>query len=278
MDFARILLVDADPAVHESLVSVFRSREWEVISAYRTTEAWARVQSTSFDVVLTSLSMSDMGGLDLLHRIHALRPETKVLLMGAESSSEDIIQALREQAFGWCSKPLAPRALAESVGQALRVSSWRGDIEVISAHPQWIDLRVRCKLEAADRLLQFLREMKHDLTLRQRDDIMTALRELLANAIEHGANSDPGKRFLLSYVRTARAVIYRVQDPGEGFSLESLCHAAISNPPDQPIRHSAIRAEQGFRPGGFGILMARHLVDELLYNEKGNEVVLIKYI
>ena len=202
MDFARILLVDADPAVHESLVSVFRSREWEVTSAYRTTEAWARVQSTSFDVVLTSLSMSDMGGLDLLHRIHALRPETKVLLMGAESSAEDIIQALREQAFGWCSKPLAPRALAESVGQALRISSWRGDIEVISAHPQWIDLRVRCKLEAADRLLQFLREMKHDLTLRQRDDIMTALRELLANAIEHGGPVRPGEAlpaFIYSY-------------------------------------------------------------------------------
>jgi len=32
------------------------------------------------------------------------------------------------------------------------------------------------------------------------------------------------------------------------------------------------------RPGGFGILMAKKLVDELLYNEQGNEVLLVKYL
>jgi anti-sigma regulatory factor (Ser/Thr protein kinase) len=32
------------------------------------------------------------------------------------------------------------------------------------------------------------------------------------------------------------------------------------------------------RPGGFGILLAKKLVDELIYNEKGNEVVLVKYL
>jgi anti-sigma regulatory factor (Ser/Thr protein kinase) len=38
------------------------------------------------------------------------------------------------------------------------------------------------------------------------------------------------------------------------------------------------REQRGIRPGGFGILLARNLVDELLYNEKGNEVLLIKYL
>jgi anti-sigma regulatory factor (Ser/Thr protein kinase) len=38
-------------------------------------------------------------------------------------------------------------------------------------------------------------------------------------------------------------------------------------------------AEQvGLRPGGYGVLLARQLVDELLYNEKGNEVLLVKYL
>jgi len=70
----------------------------------------------------------------------------------------------------------------------------------------------------------------------------------------------------------------RVKDPGEGFSLEEIQHAAIANPPDDPIRHQAYRDAQGLRPGGFGVLLARHLVDELLYTEKGNEVLLIKYL
>jgi hypothetical protein len=57
-----------------------------------------------------------------------------------------------------------------------------------------------------------------------------------------------------------------------------LQHAAISNPPDDPIRHMNVREEKGLRPGGLGILMTMSLVDELLYNEAQNEVVFIKYL
>jgi anti-sigma regulatory factor (Ser/Thr protein kinase) len=42
--------------------------------------------------------------------------------------------------------------------------------------------------------------------------------------------------------------------------------------------HATVRDEQAMRPGGFGILLAKKLVDELIYNEKSNEVVLVKYL
>jgi anti-sigma regulatory factor (Ser/Thr protein kinase) len=70
----------------------------------------------------------------------------------------------------------------------------------------------------------------------------------------------------------------RIKDPGEGFSLEELQHAAIDNPAYDPIRHALFREAQGLRPGGYGLLIARHLVDELVYSEKGNEVLLVKYL
>ena len=73
-------------------------------------------------------------------------------------------------------------------------------------------------------------------------------------------------------------VICRVKDPGQGFSLEEMRHTAMANPPEDPIRHNADREVQGLRPGGYGVLMARHFVDDLIYNEKGNDVVLIKYL
>jgi len=40
----------------------------------------------------------------------------------------------------------------------------------------------------------------------------------------------------------------------------------------------ALREAQGMRPGGFGVLLAKQLVDELIYSEDGNEVLLIKYL
>jgi hypothetical protein len=45
-----------------------------------------------------------------------------------------------------------------------------------------------------------------------------------------------------------------------------------------PLKHVDVREEMGLRPGGFGLLMARALVDELIYNQAQNEVVFIKYL
>ena len=70
----------------------------------------------------------------------------------------------------------------------------------------------------------------------------------------------------------------RIQDPGKGFLPGAVAHAAICNPEDAPTRHVEIRHERGHRPGGFGILIARSMVDELVYNERGNEVLMIKYL
>jgi anti-sigma regulatory factor (Ser/Thr protein kinase) len=156
--------------------------------------------------------------------------------------------------------------------------SWQNDILVVSASPQWVTLDVRCKIEAGDRATHFVRELEADLPLHVREDITAAFRELLFNAIEHGGNYNPKKHVRVSLIRTPKAVIVQIQDPGKGFSLDSVPHAAISNPEDSPIRHVEVRVEAGRRPGGFGILMSRNLVDELVYNQRGNAVLFVKYL
>jgi len=98
------------------------------------------------------------------------------------------------------------------------------------------------------------------------------------NAMEHGGHFDPEQYVEISYVRTRRMVMCRVKDPGKGFSLLELRHAAVANPPDDPIQHLACRQAMGLRPGGFGVMVTQHMVDELIYNEQGNDVLLIKYL
>lgn len=73
-------------------------------------------------------------------------------------------------------------------------------------------------------------------------------------------------------------VTCHITDPGPGFTLDEIPHAAIANPADDPIRHVAVREEQGTRPGGLGVLLAQRLVDELIYGQDGTEVILIKYL
>jgi hypothetical protein len=71
--------------------------------------------------------------------------------------------------------------------------------------------------------------------------------------------------------------VFYVRDPGVGFRRESLTHAAIANPADDPAAHIVHRQNKECAPG-FGLLLAGGAVDELIYNEIGNEVLLIKYV
>jgi CheY-like chemotaxis protein len=274
----RLLVVDDDPAVHELLAAVLRRPEWRIDSAYDGLQGLARVEARPYDLVLTDVRMPGLNGLELLHRIREIRPDAKVMVMTAENTPANIVRAIREQAFSYFSKPFSPSAVADMIADAVDTRHWQDDIEVLSASPQWISLRLRCKMETADRLMQFVRELEMDIASNERENIASAFRELLMNAIEHGGESDPQKRVQVTYIRTSRAIVYLIQDPGKGFSFDEIDHAAIANPPDEPARHLEIRAEKGVRPGGFGILLTRNLVDELIYSEKGNEVLFIKYL
>ena len=209
--------------------------------------------------------------------MRAIRPEAQVIVTG-DANPERVLEAIRERAFSYLHKPLTSSVVTDLVQQALDAHSGKDDIRIISARPDWITLDVRCRLETAERTTHFLKEMLADLPAHSTEDILAAFRELLMNAIEHGGKSNPKKRTRVSLLRTSKALIVHIHDPGPGFSLDLLPHAAISNPVDSPIRHVEIRAEEGRRPGGFGILMTRNLVDDLLYNERPNAVLFVKYL
>jgi anti-sigma regulatory factor (Ser/Thr protein kinase) len=110
------------------------------------------------------------------------------------------------------------------------------------------------------------------------ESLSYAFRELLTNAIEWGGKLDPNRTVRIACLRTPRMLMYRIADPGEGFNMNELPHAAVGQPPEDPIAHMQVREEKGIRPGGFGLLTVRQSVDELIYNEKRNEVVFVKYL
>jgi anti-sigma regulatory factor (Ser/Thr protein kinase) len=184
---------------------------------------------------------------------------------------------MRERAFSYFSKPYSSDALAIMIRHAIEDPCWDDGIEVVSATPEWIRIRARCDLKTADRVLQFFDEIA-ELPEPERGEVGMAFREMLTNAIEHGGRLDPNQEVEISYVRARHMVTCRISDPGEGFTLDEIPHAAVANPDDDPVRHVDYRAAQGMRPGGFGVLLAQKLVDQLVYNEQGNEVLLIKYL
>jgi anti-sigma regulatory factor (Ser/Thr protein kinase) len=137
---------------------------------------------------------------------------------------------------------------------------------------------VPCDLNAVEPIQKFLAELQGNLPKDTREAIGSVFRELLNNAIEHGGKCDISKRVEVKYIRLKRAVLYSIKDPGEGFDLDEIRHAAFANPADEPFRHMQVRQEKGLRPGGFGIMLASQVIDELIYNRSHNELIFVKYL
>jgi anti-sigma regulatory factor (Ser/Thr protein kinase) len=152
------------------------------------------------------------------------------------------------------------------------------DVEVVSSDPGWIRLRVAPEMRLKQKVADFFRSQLNDLDDDLCDKLALALEELLGNSIEHGSSTEPKSAVELACIRTSRMVLFYIKDAGSGFSFNSVPHAAVSNPPEEPLRHAAYRSKMGMRPGGYGILLVKQIADELLYNQHGNEVILIKYL
>ena len=261
-----------------SIRSLLPEEAVEVESARDAGDALSRVMARSYDLVVTDIETPGAQDVELLRQIREVRPAARVILLSSESTPEAVVESMREHAFSYFTKPVDRGTFRELVAKALELSAWDDGIQVLSARPNWITLELRCRQYTADRLLQFFGELKSDLPVAERENIAIAFREMLLNAIEHGGKFDPEKKVQVSYLRTDRVILYYIRDPGQGFSFESLPHAALSNPPEAPAQHLLYRAEHGLRAGGFGMLLAQKLVDVLIHNEKGNEVLLIKYL
>src|SRR5215471_16523170 len=241
-------------------------------------EAMLRLRQRAFELVLTDPKSSVQEDLALVNEIESIRPGVKTIILAPAATPEDVIALLRARVFACFSSPFDVNEVAEMMSKALQAGNWRSGIEVLSAEPNWIAMRVNCQLLTADRLLRFMTEFRSDLEDADRSTLLTAFREILLNAMEHGAGFDPEKVIEVAAVRTKRAIVYHFRDPGPGFQRSQMRHAAINNPSEDPLAHMQVREAQGLRPGGFGILLAQQLVDELVFNESGNEVLLIKHV
>jgi anti-sigma regulatory factor (Ser/Thr protein kinase)/CheY-like chemotaxis protein len=271
----RVLIIGEDPAVGVRMSLQLQACLIEIADG--NAEALQRLRQRAFELVLTNPQSSVREDLALINEIERIRPGLKTIILAPAATPEDVIASLRARVFACFSSPFDKNEVVAMISKALEASNWRSAIEVLSAEPNWIALRVNCQLLTADRLLRFMTELRSDLADPDRSTLLTAFREVLLNAMEHGAGFDSEKVIEVNAVRTKRAIVYRFRDPGPGFRGKPLPHAAINNPPDNPVAHLEVREAQGLRPGGFGILLAQQLVDELVFNEMGNEVLLIKH-
>jgi CheY-like chemotaxis protein/anti-sigma regulatory factor (Ser/Thr protein kinase) len=275
----RILVVDDDRALRMALVRLLRQAGHVVEQAADGAEALAALRRGPVDLVLLDVILPGLSGLDVLAQARQLDRFPRVVMMTADDAPETLLRAVKGQAYQYLRKPFPPATIVEVVNDVLAAPEASTlPIEVVSARRDWVELLAPCSLDVAQRVQAFVMQLEADLPEDVRESVGHAFRELLSNAIEWGGKLDPTRKVRISCLRAKRMLLYRISDPGEGFDIERLEHAATNNPPDKPFDHAEVREQQGLRPGGLGLAITRALVDELIYNEARNEVVFVKYL
>ncbi|WP_319481755.1 sigma-54 dependent transcriptional regulator [uncultured Draconibacterium sp.] len=126
-----ILIVDDEESVRDSLYNWFIEDGYEVDSAANAKEALTKIESGKFDIILADIKMPGMDGLEMHRRIKEFDSAAIVIVMTAFASVETAVQALKDGAFDYITKPFDPDDLSHLIRNAARQISLRSENETL---------------------------------------------------------------------------------------------------------------------------------------------------
>lgn len=269
----KALVVEDDVVLAELLAEVLRRMDFDASVLNEGRNAVDFVQKNPVDLILLDLMLPDSSGYDICEQLKLGR-ETNlipIIIVTARSQPEDKLRGLRVGANSYLVKPFGINQLEQAVEQ---VFTWRSQLEQTGAQGE---IHFQLKSDT-----HYLHELNHllsslylysGLTQEQAQQLTMAVSEMGTNAIEWGNRKQVDQPVTITYRIDSEKVTILIRDSGPGFDRNKLKHAAKM---DDPMSHLAVRESMGIRVGGFGILMTKGLVDELEYNQAGNEVRLVK--
>lgn len=267
------LVVEDDKPVADLLATVLRERGFEATALYEGNSVVTWVKAHQPDLVLLDLMLPGRSGYEICEELKLDRATNllPIVICTARAGHEDLVRGLRVGANFYLTKPFTIDDLNRAVDRALE---WRREVEQSGTHGE-VHFEIKSEthhLEELNRLLSSL-FLHTGMSEEEIFRLTTAVREMGSNAIEWGNKKQVDRPVTVTYRIDAEKVVIVIRDEGAGFDRGNLPHAAKE---EDVAAHLDVREAMGLRMGGFGIFMTRGLVDDLKYNEAGNEVRLTK--
>src|SRR4051794_22940447 len=124
----RILIVDDELVVRDSLAKWFTSEGYTARPTGGAREALEVIQQTDFDIALLDIKMPGMDGMELQSRLREADPDLTVIIMTGYASVETAVQALKHGAYDYITKPVDPDELSNLVANALEHKRARQEV------------------------------------------------------------------------------------------------------------------------------------------------------
>jgi DNA-binding response OmpR family regulator len=267
------LIVEDHPEQAELVARILRLRDYQSILAEDGQTGLRIARERIPDVVLLDLMLPDINGFDVCRQLRTDRTTMMipVVMLTALNDVQHRVHGFRVGANAYVTKPYGVDALFQAIATA---RAWRKSIEQRSIQGE-IHVELNSEINFLKDLNDFLMlvcqatPLLHDQVVQLRQAVM----EMAHNAIEWGNSHQSDRLVNITYrVHDDRLEIL-VRDQGPGFDRSALPHAAVAG---DPFTHLDVREKLGLRAGGFGLLICQGMVDEMRYNDIGNEVTLIK--
>src|SRR4030043_1872214 len=114
-----ILIVDDEPSVRDSLLQLCTVDGYRVDTAEDAATALKKLQEKPWDIILLDIKMPGMDGIELQHRIKQIDPNIVTIIITAYASVDTAIQALKDGAFDYVTKPIDPEDLSRLIRNAI---------------------------------------------------------------------------------------------------------------------------------------------------------------
>ncbi|MBI4618430.1 MAG: response regulator [Planctomycetes bacterium] len=274
---ARILVVDDDSSVVYMLKELLTSAGHDPTAVVDPEEALSVLSRESFDLVLTDIRMPRITGQQILVEARRMRPDVPVILMTGYKSDESVLDAFREGAVSYLTKPFTPEDLERAVRAALAVPGGVGaaGIEVAVPKRGWIELTAPSHQEFLRRFQTFSRLLyETELDEETKRSIQLAVEEIGTNAVEWGNRADTSRRIRITFCILEDAVSFKIEDEGGGFRPRRVAPAS----PEEAFLEILSRIGGEKRAGGLGIRFVREVMDDVIYSDRGNAVLLTKWL
>jgi two-component system response regulator HydG len=192
-DAPTVLIVDDEPGIVDSLHKIFERESLRVLTAGSGGEALEIIRREPVSVLITDLIMPGMSGIDLLKASRSLSPETETVLMTAYGTVENAVEAMKQGAYDFVTKPLKRAQIVRVVGKALEKRSLVQENRSLRAQ-----LAAHKKRTLIGQSLSWRRTM--DIVNQAAPSLATVLllgesgtgKELLARAIHEGSARSKG--------------------------------------------------------------------------------------
>jgi DNA-binding response OmpR family regulator len=267
------LIVEDHPEQAELVSHILRLRAYQPIVAEDGEAGLRLAREQCPDVMLLDLMLPDINGFDVCRRLRT-DPDTRlipVVMLTALNDVQHRVHGFRVGANAYVTKPYGVDDLFEAISAA---RAWRHSMEQRALHGE-IHVELNSEITLLKDLNDFLMLVCQSTPLQQEQviQIRQAVMEMAHNAIEWGNLHQSDRLVKITYRIHRDHLEIVVQDQGPGFDRTQLPHAASA---DDPFTHLDVREKLGLRAGGFGLLICQGMVDEMRYNDAGNEVTLIK--